>query len=332
MDKLKHVVFLLCCYNLCVNAQTNFGGIHSVHSPSLLIEQQNITISPEQIKVAYNFKNTQAIDIDETLGFSCPSYPDENARLFSIMVNNMPLQYQTMQKAITNNGIDISAQLRVLGLPFEPVTAMHHFDASPNRNSIVARLHALNVIDKEDMPLWTVKTFYYWQQKFPAHSNTYIEQAYKPISNNTQLNLNSMHNLLKLPIMLVKKAVHIAIKWSLSDDIAANNLREQLERYAPQIKNYCPNKEDFDTLANSYKKTINKSAIEIKEIDFPVNINDVLISPVSNFTLKIEAPANMHTLTCWHDKLVVGQNNSLQFSAENYIPVQGIKVMYIEKF
>lgn len=330
MDMLQRIFLMLCCYCSYVNAQTNLGGIYSQHSPNIVIEQQNINISPDMIKIMYSFRNTLATPIHETLGFSFPNYGEENTRQFSVTVNHIPLQYQTTQRAINNNGNDISVQLRALGIPFDPVAAMHHLDASSNRSSMIARLRSIKAIDKEDLPLWMVKTFYFWQQEFPPNNSIVIEQTYKPTSNNTQLSLNAVQGLLKMPLRLIKKAVRMAIYWS-ADDVASTNLREFLERQAPQIKNYCPDKSDFNVLAMAYKKPMTKSTVEIKEIELAINNNDIWTSPVSNFSLKIEAPENMHPLICWNDKLDVSKNSSLRFTAENYIPMQNIQVMYIEK-
>lgn len=308
----------------CVIAQANVGSLQSMRSPFLTITSQDISLSLDQIKVNTVYTNTLAHEVIETMVF---------AQTGLITVNRAPIPVQTVQHAISANGRDISKELRSLGLPFDPIAAMHSIDSSSNRESIIAKLRNMQVIDqKEDTPTWKVHTYYYWQQVFPAHTSVSIEQIYKPNVVTSNVKFNNLTSLLKFPFKMIKKVVNIAIHWTLEDDAALTNLQDQFEKYWPRIQNFCPSKQDYQVLVNAYKHNPNKrSQLELKELNFTYAANEIWAHSVNRFNLTVESPKNMHALLCWNDEIKRTSNNTLHFTAENYIPLHNIAVLYIEK-
>ncbi|HSX20721.1 MAG TPA: DUF4424 family protein, partial [Gammaproteobacteria bacterium] len=308
-----------------VIAQTYQGGLQTMRSPHLIIETQEINLSLDQIKVAYVYHNTAAHEITETLVLASPPT--------SLVVNQKQTPYQTVQHAINSNGRDVSRELKALGLPFDPIAAIHTVDASPNRASLIAKLRNLHLIDqREETPTWTTQTYYYWQQTFPANSKVSIEQTYKPIIAAQSIKISSFAALLKLPAKMVKKVWNVAVHWTLADETAVTNLQEQVEKYWPKIQQYCPTKGDYQTLLSAYKnQTTKKSAIDVKELKFATNTNQLWANPIQRFNLTIENPKNMHVMLCWNDELKRSANNTLQFAAENYVPLQNLNILYVEK-
>lgn len=315
-----------------VISQTDHGGIYSKRSPNLVITSQNINLSPEQVKIIYVFTNNSYQEIRETFVFSLPTKTEENFKQFNINIDHEPQTYKIIQRAISTSGHDISGQLKSLGLPYNPIAAMHTLDASENRASITSKLHALNLIDKrEEVPTWIVKTYYYCEHTFPPNSTTIIEQSYKPYVATTSVKINNLNALSKLPVKFAKQVINMAVPWKLEDNSAADALQSQFEKYNPQIKNYCLSPLDYNTLALAYKNSMTKNTqIEMKTLHFGSDSDDLWASSIKNFTITIESPDNLYPVLCWHDELK-RNNNTLQFSAENYVPLQDIKVMYIEK-
>lgn len=330
---MRYLVTLLLIWPCFVIGQTHTGGIQSMRSPYLHLANQDIHLSVDQVKVTYTYFNTAPNEITETLVFTLPIKNEENSRQFAIAVNQTPIAYQILQHAISPSGHDITKDIKALGLPLNPIAAIHSIDASPNRDSIISRLRSLNLIDKhEDIPNWTVQTYYFWQQTFPANSKVVIEQTYKPNIQSKSVKLNSFTSLLKLPVKIVKRMVNIAIHWSLEDETALTNLQEQFEKYWPNIQNYCPTKHDYFALVQAYKQHPSKKPmIELKELHFAYGTNELWANPINNFTMTIDAPKNMYPILCWNDNLKRANSNSLQFSAQNYIPLQNIAVLFIEK-
>lgn len=325
-------LFILLVWPCLVIGQTYAGGLQSFGSPDLQIAEQNITLNVNTVKVLYTYVNSSNQDISQTLVFALPSNSDNNPKPPAITVNQQPVQIQIMQRAISQSGHDVSRELKNLGLPFNPIAAIHSIDASSNRDSLIAKLRNLHVLDKhEDTPTWTVKTYYYWQQNFPAHSNTMIEHAYKPNVLSQSVKLHSLSSILKMPIKVVKKVWNLAVHWTLEDKTAVSNLREQFEKYWPQIKNYCATNNDYLFLFDSYKqKNKKKSQIEIKEMAYAIAPQDIWAHSIAHFNLHIESPKNMYPILCWQADLKRMPNNHLQFTADNFVPLQDLKIVYIE--
>ncbi len=311
---------------------TYSGGLQFTHAPSLVIDQQNVTINPEKITVAYTLRNTSDNDIYETLVFPLPLKNEDNYKQFSVSVNQIPVQYLTIQRAISSNGQDISSTLKSLGLPYNPIAAMHSIDASRNRDSINAKLRAQNLMDKkEEAPLWNVQTFYYWQQKFPAHTAIHIEQNYKPVAINKNVKITGIGSYFKLPVKMMKQLANMAIHWTLEDQTSADELRTQLEKYNPQVKDFCPTPNDYKALLLMGKTSKQNTQIETHELNYSYTNSDAWCAPINRFTLRIESPANMLPMLCWHSEFKRPDEHTLVFEAENYVPVQNISVLYVER-
>ena len=315
-----------------VLAQSYTGGLHFMRSPDLVIERQDIAMSVDKISVNYQLHNISNLDIVETLVFSLPMQNQ-----FSVTVNNQPISYNIIQRAIAHNGIDISNMLKNLGLAYDPITAMHSIDASPNREIIRNKLISMDLIDaKDETPKWMVKIFYYWQQKFPARATVDIKQIYKPAVLIKSMKVKSVTELFSIPGKIVKKLFNIAINWTFEDNpedsAAVANLKAQLEKHNPQIKDFCPSIKDYLTIVGQNKKFDPAArTVTTKELNYDYYSEDTWVTPINHFSLTIESPNNMHPVLCWNGDFKQASENKLLFEAENYVPLQKVSVLYIEK-
>lgn len=314
-----------------VIGQTYSGGLHFMQSADLILERQDVILTLDKVTVTYLLTNNSNRDIHETVVFPIPLKNDDNFKQFNVVVNNKPIQYQILQRAISNSGRDITAILKNLGLPFNPIAAMQSIDTSQNRDSITAKLRTQNLIDKkEDTTQWFVKTFYHWQQVFPAKSTTKIEQSYKPTVVSNNVKLKGLSSVFTWPVRLIKRVANVAIHWTLEDKVAAQELQAQLEKYNPQIKQYCPRIEDYQELLIPTKNVNTKRNKEMKELNFGYANLDTWAAPIHRFSLRIEIPKNMQPMLCWHSDFKK-QDDFLIFTAENYVPVQNVSVLYIDR-
>ncbi len=322
---MRILILVLLAWAEIVMGRTFSINGSSARSPYITLSYQNISICPEKVKVVSEYTNHANHSITETFVFTSP---------LNLKVATQPVQLQLVQYAFSHEGLDISAHLNLLGLPFDPIAAMHTIDASNNRDNIISKLLALRLIDpKESMPNWTLKAYYYWQYTFQAYDKVIIEQSYKPNLAIKNVKLNNITTLLKAPIIVIKKAVNFAIHWNMIDNAAAANLQAQLQKYISNIDTtYCPSKNDYKAIALSHRLNMNrKSILETKALTFTYNSDDLWYRPLNRFILTINTTENMYPVLCWHDKLQREANNSLRFSAENYMPMQDINVLYIEK-
>ncbi len=315
-----------------VISQTYAGDLQSLRAPELQLVEQNITLGLNTVKVTYSYANTGDNDLTETLAFALPANTDHAYKAPNITVNQAPIQIQVIQKAISQQGYDVSRELKNLGLPFNPIAAIHSIDASANRDSIINRLRNLQILDqREDTPTWTVKTYFYWRQHFAAHSVTHIEHTYKPIVSSQTIKLHSLRQIIKLPLKAAKTVWNLAVHWTFEEKAVASTLKDQFEKYWPQIKSYNVKDSDYQNLLTNFQqKNRKKSDLEIKELDFAVATQDMWAHSINRFVINVEASNNMYPLASWQTNMQRLANNSLQFTADNFVPLQDIKILYID--
>lgn len=314
---MQILILLLLAWTGIVTGQTFGIGGSSARSPDIILDYQNISICPENIRVISEYINRSKLPITETFVFTTP---------MNIKVASQPVHAQLVEHAVSYDGRDISAHLRLLGLPFDPIVAMHTIDASSNRDSLISKLLALRLIDpKESIPNWALKSHYYWQHTFPADSSIIIEHSFKPNITIKNVKLKNISTL--------KKAINFAIHWNKDDSLAATNLQTQIQKYILNIDAaYCPSKNDYQAIAMAHRLNgQQKPLLETKALSLTYNSEDLWSKPIKRFILTIDSSSNTYPILCWHDKLQREANNSLRFNADDYVPMQNISVLYIEK-
>jgi hypothetical protein len=314
---------LLLLFPLNSTAHIYTGGLHYMRSPDLVIEHQDVTISVDQITVSYQLHNTSSMDLIETMVFPAP---------VQISIDNQVINYNSSQRAISTDGRDVTNILKSLGLAFDPITAMHSIDASPNRDTIRNKLIGAKLLDKDESPQWFVQSFYYWQQVFPAGASITINQSYKPQVNTNIVQVKGKTGYLNIPGNLLKKLYNLTIKWRLEDQITAANLQAQLEKYNPHITQYCPSLADYQTILGPMSRPESEiSSIETKELNYNYLADDIWATPIARFSLKILSQDDIHPILCWNGEFKKQGKNTLVFEATNYVPLHNLKVLYVEK-
>lgn len=314
--------FCLCSFQ--ANCEPNIGSLHGAIDSGLQIERQEVTISLEQIHNSFILANETQQEIVQTFVLPIAMH---------VSVDGQPIQLQHSTHAISNSGKDISKVLKSLGVPFDPTTALHTIDASPNRESIRNKLISLKLIDKgEETPNWRMKTEYFWRYQFAANSKSQITQSYKPSIIDRSLKIKHAGGLIQTPVNAVKKLYSITVDWTLQEKLSAKKLQSMLEQSNPQILKFCPQIEDYEAILNSESQVSSKSAsVETKEVSYPYLVDDLVCAPVNKFTLKIQAPANMHALLCWDNEMKSSGKNTLIFEADNFAAQQNINILYVNK-
>lgn len=177
-------------------AAIGIGGLTLVRSEAVRIDQEELFISREQVRVNYVFTNTTDRDIETLVAFPLPDIvhspvnrvPDYERELnFRTLVDGQPARLELVQRA-SFKGQDITARLRGLNLPL--VAAGDAFSTAVNRLAPDARAALI----REDLmidggsdgrmqlwdALWTVHTTVTRRQTFPASRSIRVEHSYVP--------------------------------------------------------------------------------------------------------------------------------------------------------
>ena len=162
------------------------------------MKKEVLTVSPDLIKVEYEFLNESASDVEETIFFPLPAYeagyhPSPTyygqPQQFSIEVDGKRRDYQTMVAALLG-GKDVTARLKALGLSeaqiaYFPLFTLFDKKVAPltatQQKAMIGEGLLAKLYDEESwVPAWSVKISYVWQQKFPAGKTVRVRHQYAP--------------------------------------------------------------------------------------------------------------------------------------------------------
>jgi len=176
------------------------GGLEFLRSDSIEMVVEELTISPDQVRVRYVFRNVTQKPVDTLVAFPLPAvgFPDEfdyvplpiedeaNYVGFSTRVNGEPIALQTEQRALLL-GLDRTDVLRALGvslIPFD-MEAPERIAALPE--AARATLLREMLITPTLEPRWQLQTVFYRQQVFPPLADVVVEHAYRPVAGGSVL-------------------------------------------------------------------------------------------------------------------------------------------------
>lgn len=179
---------------------TAAGGIHFQKTPQVVMQSEQLIISPTEISVKYRFKNITQNNITRDIYFPLPPYkmqganaiwdkevdPQTNAKYapfldFVLYVNNKETHYKTITRAIYN-GHDITNKLLVAHIPLNPDMVAGAFPIADEQQVIQWQNAArqLGLLNQQNKPLWQKQIIFEWQQTFPANQTITINHQYRP--------------------------------------------------------------------------------------------------------------------------------------------------------
>jgi hypothetical protein len=178
-------------------AELGAGGLQMVHADQITMTSEDLFISVQKVEVNYVFTNTGDEDLTVTVAFPMPDldpdiYLNEDSSVFKpgadnfmdfhVAVEGTPVETKLELRALSGV-LDITNQLKALNIPINPLGD----DARKALISLPAeKLESLTaegavVLDGDDRePAWTLKSAYYWNQKFQAHKPLRVSHSYVP--------------------------------------------------------------------------------------------------------------------------------------------------------
>ncbi|HEV2515015.1 MAG TPA: DUF4424 domain-containing protein [Devosia sp.] len=179
------------------------GGLVFVQTDDVKMLSEDLYVSPEQVRVKYEFRNEGAEDTDALVAFpmpditgsgdfmvAIPTEDPENIFGFETLVNGEPVAAELHQYVFATN-IDYTQYLTDLGLPLTPygdatVKAINALDAATKQELLHRALVIPMEFDQgqgmqtEYWPVWTLRSTYSWEAQFPAGETVTVEHQYKP--------------------------------------------------------------------------------------------------------------------------------------------------------
>jgi hypothetical protein len=182
-------------------AEIATGGLVFVRTDAVAIASEDLYISPDEVRVAYQFRNDTSEDVEAIVAFPMPniannpygdvSLPEpgvDNFLSFTVEAGGKPISPALEQRAFSAE-LDVTAELKAAAVPVNPVSeaAVAAIRRLPEAKLLDWQVRGIVTKDPyEDpdaagwLPAWTMKSTYWWKMKFPAGRLVPVRHTYKP--------------------------------------------------------------------------------------------------------------------------------------------------------
>jgi hypothetical protein len=182
------------------SATLSAGSIVFTKNTPVRMAAEDLYVSPNAVRIRFAFENPSAKDVETIVAFPLPDIATgdfaesaigtvtddpKNFIGFKAVVDGKPVAVTVEQRAFLKNK-DVTAQLVAAGAVINPVNDGGYEKlgklAKDKKKALIAAGLAEGDGADEFYPQWTVKTKFYWTQKFPAKKTVVIEHSYQPVT------------------------------------------------------------------------------------------------------------------------------------------------------
>ncbi len=184
-------------------ATVGAGGLVFLTSEDVEMTSEDLYVSPDEVRVTYEFTNTGEADRNVLVAFpmpdikgdgdflvNIPTEDPENIFGFETAFNGEPVEAELHQYAFAF-GIEYTDYLKDLGVPLIPygrattdalnaLSAEYHAELLKRGLVIPMEYDQGNGMQTEYFPVWTLRSAYSWEAEFPAGETVTVEHRYKP--------------------------------------------------------------------------------------------------------------------------------------------------------
>ncbi|WP_237152354.1 DUF4424 domain-containing protein [Oryzibacter oryziterrae] len=186
-------------------AELKAGGLYYINSENVQMAQEDLYLSMKEVRVDYVFHNSGDTDETSVIAFPMPdvegsgdfmvTIPNENSDNFmdfSVSVEGKEVKTKLDQHAFAAE-VDVTALLRKYNVPLQPYgqatsQALNGLSEDVLKDmmsrGMVVNIPYSDTADgpmKDDyVPMWKLKTTYWWTNTFPAGSDVHVSHRYKP--------------------------------------------------------------------------------------------------------------------------------------------------------
>ncbi|WP_321338857.1 DUF4424 family protein [uncultured Cohaesibacter sp.] len=290
------------------SAMLDAGGIRLVETNAISLDVEDLYISPEQIRIHYEFFNHSDEDQRMLVAFPVPEIEAEpewnyginnadpiNFLGFSVHSNGQPITPE-LEVKLTMNGRDYTDDLVSNGVPlhrFAPDYYDRLEDISDSAKEALAAKGLINWTPGEAWfdKKWKVKATYYWWQDFPANSRTVLDHSYAPV-----------------------------VGGGVIDE--QYGIRDNMEHFCID-----------DSFMRGFRRLLKKGGHETtvsSEVRYILKTANTWLGPIGDFRLVIDKmqPDNLITL-CINGIRKIAPTQ-FEFRARNYVPDQNLDIMVVK--
>jgi hypothetical protein len=280
---------------------------------------EDLYVSPQAVRIKFVFENPTSRDVETIVAFPLPDiatgeYAEsaigtitddpKNFVGFKALIDGKPVTVTVEQRAFLK-GKDVTSQVLSYGAPLNPVVSGGYEKLDKLAKDKKKAMIAAGLAEGDDSafyPQWTVRTRFWWNQKFPARKSVTIEHSYQPVTGQS----------------FFSTAYHTRTEKNLFGDVdycidertwAAIDARTGRSKSNP----------DATGLMNSYETAyILKTAANWQ-------------GPIGKFHLTLDKLKADNILSlCWDGELKKTGPATFEFSKDAYAPKQDIHLLVLE--
>ena len=181
-------------------AELKTGGLVFVQTDAISMVEEKLYISPSEVRVDYRFRNNTDTDVEALVAFPVPDIESgyemvaldpnagDNFLGFETSQDGRPIAAELQQQA-TVHEVDLSAELKAEDIPLMPGAEATAVALSGLDAQAIERFKGLGLIGVEQwddgsgmkdhiVPLWTLKSVYWWKTIYPANSEVSVSHRY----------------------------------------------------------------------------------------------------------------------------------------------------------
>jgi len=298
-------------------AELGTGGLVFITTDQLKMKSEDLFVSPEQVKVTYEFQNLTDKPLDVLVAFPMPdvegsgdfnvAVPDresDNMFGFETTFNGKPVDATLHQQAYAFN-LDQTAVLEEIGVPLTPFgDRTRDIIQGLDEASIQKLLHLGLVIpmeygDANDNwttyyePVWTLKSTYSWEAHFEPGETAEVVHSYTPSVGGT-----------------------VAVTFLAPPD-------EYGDRAADYKKKYCTDEDLIKTIKKTLPSPEEYYAAPFYEqwITYIWSTGNNWAGPIEDFTLTIDKGDAKNLVSfCWDGEVKKIGPTTFQMKAKDWYP------------
>jgi hypothetical protein len=181
------------------SAALKAGSIVFTKNTPIRMAAEELYVSPTAVRIRFEFQNPTNSDVETIVAFPLPDISTsefwgspigtvtddpKNFVGFKAVVDGKPIPFTIEQRAFVKNK-DVTAVVSAAGAPINPTSGEGYAKLGELPKEKQKVLIAAGVAEgdgSEFVPQWTVRTRFYWTQRFPAKKTVVIEHAYQPVT------------------------------------------------------------------------------------------------------------------------------------------------------
>jgi hypothetical protein len=299
------------------------GGIEFTKAPQIRMAVEDLHISPDAVRIRYEFVNDGDKDIDALVAFPLPDIDTwefyespigettgdpVNFVGFKAIADGKPVPVRVEQRAIYH-GRDVTGLVQSAGVPVNVILNQNFrkLDSLPAEKKKLLERGGIAEADAPDQehPKWIVRTRFYWTQHFPAHKTVVLEHSYKPVTGQAFFGETEAS----------AKAGSADDSWKKKycmDDATVAKLKTM-------------------TAAAKRHPDRNSGMLEAYSTDFILKTANNWKGGIGNFHLAIDKLKTGNALSlCWAGALKKTGPTTFEFAAQNFHPAVDLALVVLE--